>query len=283
MKREAKVRKLVEKKAKEGGAERVAVAMYDYETGTSWTYHADEPFHAASTIKVAVLAALLRAVDEGKFKLGDRLHVRNLFRSAADGKPFQVTSGRDANADVHRSIGKTMRVEELALHMIATSSNLATNLLVDLLGVDYVRETLEWLGVKGVDFNRGVEDERAFEEGVSNELTAAGLLQLVRAIYEGERFSKDATEKMMEILFQQEFSSGIPAGVPSDVRERARFAHKTGEISTVAHDGGLVFLPDRKPYALVILTRWDPDATGRRDTIADLSEIIYNELTDADG
>jgi beta-lactamase class A len=61
-------------------------------------------------------------------------------------------------------------------------------------------------------------------------------------------------------------------------------ANKTGEISTVAHDSGLVYLPERAPYALSILTRWSPDRTsGRRDTLAKISRAVYEHLTAADG
>src|SRR5690606_20625023 len=149
--------------------------------------------------------------------------------------------GRDANAEVHAYIGKTMRLSELAYHMIVTSSNLATNLLLDAVGLERVRRTLEELGVKGVELRRGVEDERAFEEGISNRVTAEGLVQVLRLIEEKQALSTAACERMLEILHQQEFRGGIPAGLPED----ARVANKTGEISTVAHDAGLVYLPER--------------------------------------
>jgi beta-lactamase class A len=81
---------------------------------------------------------------------------------------------------------------------------------------------------------------------------------------------------MLDILQAQEFRKGIPAGLPDD----ARVANKTGEISTVAHDAGIVYLPNRKAYALVVLTEWDKDRTsGRSDTIASISRIIYAHLT----
>ena len=80
---------------------------------------------------------------------------------------------------------------------------------------------------------------------------------------------------MMDILHGQEFNQGIPARLPKG----ARVAHKTGEISTVAHDAGVVYLPKRKPYSLVILTEWDPSATARSRTIAAISQTIYELLT----
>ena len=79
---------------------------------------------------------------------------------------------------------------------------------------------------------------------------------------------------MMDILHGQEFNQGIPARLP----KAARVAHKTGEISTVAHDAGVIYLPKRKPYVLVILTEWDASITGRSRTIAAISHAIYEFL-----
>ncbi|HET8657092.1 MAG TPA: serine hydrolase, partial [Longimicrobiaceae bacterium] len=262
--------------AREAGAERVAVSFHDYESGEYWNVRGNEWFHAASTIKLPVLVGVFGAVEQGAFTLDSRLHVRNRFLSVVDGMPYRVESGRDANSEVHAQIGKTMKVRELLRHMIVTSSNLATNLLIDLVGIERMRRTLEDLGIRGVELRRGVEDERAFEEGVNNRVTANGLVQVLGLIAEEEAISEEASDEMLEILHQQEFRGGIPAGLPDD----ARVANKTGEISTMAHDCGLVYLPDREPYALAILTGWSADRTGgRRETLAKISRAVYEHLT----
>ncbi|HEX6908818.1 MAG TPA: serine hydrolase [Longimicrobium sp.] len=263
--------------ADRNGARNVAVAFHDYETRTAWSYRGDEWFHAASTIKVPVLVGVFGAIHKGDLALNARVHVRNRFISVADGSSFTVGSARDANAEVQQAIGKTMKVHELAHHMITTSSNLATNLLLEVVGIDEIRATLEDLSLDdGVELHRGVEDERAFEAGISNRCTADGMLRVLRVIEEGRAFSKEASEKMLEILHAQEFRSGIPAGLPNG----ARVANKTGEISTVAHDAGIVYLPRRKPYALVVLSEWDAQKTsGRSDTIASVSRAVYHHLT----
>jgi beta-lactamase class A len=218
------------------------------------------------------------AIARGELALNARVHVRNRFLSVADESSFRVGSSRDANADVQQAIGKTMKVGDLAYHMITTSSNLATNLLIDVVGIEAVRKTLADLNLDdGVEFRRGVEDERAFERGISNRCTADGMLRVLRAIEERKAFSAQASEQMLEILHAQEFRSGIPAGLP----EGAKVANKTGEISTVAHDAGIVYLPRRKPYALVVLTEWDKDRSqGRKDTIARISRTIYQHLAE---
>jgi beta-lactamase class A len=84
---------------------------------------------------------------------------------------------------------------------------------------------------------------------------------------------------MLEILHAQEFRSGIPAGLPA----AAKVAHKTGEISTVAHDAGIVYLPEREPYALVVLTEFKARDGGGKDTIAKVSRAIYRHLTTGEG
>src|SRR5215211_2647815 len=159
----------------------VGVSLYDYLSGFHFSYNGSRPFHAASTIKIAVLAAVFDAFAQGRFTSDHRVHVRNRFLSAADGQPYRVQAARDADGDVHATIGRTMRIGELARHMIAISSNLATNLLLDIVGLDEARQTLARRGIRGIELQRGVEDERAFELGCSNRVTANGAVQLLRA------------------------------------------------------------------------------------------------------
>jgi beta-lactamase class A len=255
-------------------ARALGIAICDFETRDDFDYNGDRWFHAASTIKLAVLIGVYGAIHRGDLLPQSRVHVRNRFLSAYDGTPFRVRVDRDANAEVHRAIGRTLRVSELAEQMITSSSNLATNLLLDLLGLDVVQQTLDRFGLEGIDLRRGVEDELAFEHGISNRVTAKGLVGLLRLIGEERAFSPALSRQMIDVLLGQQFKGGIPAGLPRE----ARVAHKTGDISTVAHDAGLVYLPNRKPYALAILTEWEPSATGRSTTIAAASYIAYASL-----
>jgi beta-lactamase class A len=263
-------------------SESMAVSLYDYEHAMSWSYQGDRWSHAASTIKVAVLYALFAAIDERRFGPHRRLHVRNRFASRVDAVPFRVSPVRDGNSDVHAAIGKTMRLSELATHMITTSSNLATNLLIDLVGIDYAREVLARASIDGIELVRGVEDDRAFEAGINNRVTANGLVRLFRAIHESWGVSALATSDMLDILFMQQFRSGIPAGLPEAVRARARIANKTGEISTAAHDAGIVFVAGRRPYVLAVLTEHEPDTGKRMEPVARVSTAVYEWLIAAD-
>lgn len=257
----------------EHSLEDLGISFYDAETTIQWSYNADHYFHAASTMKLAVLLGVFRQVDHGELALDAPVHVRNRFTSIVNQEPFMLDLGRDADPDVYGHLGKTLTVRELAYWMITKSSNLATNLLVEVVGIQNIELALRELDIGGVKVLRGVEDGRAYDAGLNNEVTANGLLKLLRLIAEGRAYSQKACDDMLEILLDQQFRSGIPALLP----KAARVAHKTGNISTVHHDAGIVYLNERKPYVLVILTQF-PAETGRGTAVAEVSRDIFNAL-----
>jgi beta-lactamase class A len=258
---------------KEHGLEDLGISFFDAETTIQWSYNADSYFHAASTMKLAVLLGVFRQVDRGDLALDAPVHVRNRFTSIVNQEPFMLDLGRDADPDVYGHLGKTLTVRELAYWMITKSSNLATNLLVDVVGIPTIQLALDELEIDGIKVLRGVEDQRAFEAGLNNEVTANGLLKLLRLVADSKAYSEDACREMLEIMLDQQYRSGIPAGLP----KAARVAHKTGNISTVHHDAGIVYLEGRKPYVLVILTSFTAE-TGRGTAVADVSRDIFNTL-----
>src|SRR6266513_1215424 len=260
---------------KEHGLETLGIAFYDAQTTIQWSYNGDTYFHAASTMKLAVLLGVFRQVERGELTLDAPVHIRNRFTSIVNQQPFMLDLGRDADPDVYGHLGRTLSVRELAYWMITKSSNLATNLLVEIVGVPTIQHALDELEIDGVRILRGVEDQAAFEAGLNNEVTANGLLKLLRLVADGKAYSKKSSDEMLNIMLEQQYRSGIPAGLP----KAARVAHKTGNISTVHHDAGIVFVEDRKPYVLVILTQF-PAETGRGTAVADVSRDIYNTIAE---
>src|SRR5438093_10960367 len=123
------LREELEALALKNKARAIGVALHDLETGFRFSLRGDRWFHAASTIKVAVLLAVFRAADEGRLRLDDSLHVRNRFFSAADGSPFHLSADSDAMPELYQLRGRTAKISTLAEGMISSSSNLATNLL----------------------------------------------------------------------------------------------------------------------------------------------------------
>jgi beta-lactamase class A len=260
---------------KDHDLEELGISFWDAQTTIQWSYNADHYFHAASTMKLAVLLGVFRQIDRGELALDAPVHVRNRFTSIVNQEPFMLDLGRDADPDVYGHLGKTLTVRELAYWMITKSSNLATNLLVDVVGIETIQHALDELAIDGIRFLRGVEDQAAFEAGLNNEVTANGLLKILRVIADGKAYSEEASHEMLTMMLDQQYRSGIPAGLP----KAARVAHKTGNISTVHHDAGIVFLEGRKPYVLVILTQFSADK-ARGTAVADVSRDIYNTLSE---
>jgi beta-lactamase class A len=251
-----------------------AVILRDYETGFRFSINPDRRFHAASTIKVAILLAFGKAIDDRRIRPEDTLHIRNRFISAVDRTPFRIDAESDGYPQLHRLIGRTARISDLAEWMIVSSSNLATNLLLDYITVEEAQCVLREAGVSGVDLRRGVDDTKAHDQNFNNETTAAGLLDLF-ATLRGDFLSKASRDRAIHILLQQRFNSMIPAPLPA----HASVAHKTGEISTACHDAGIVYLPEREPYILVVLTEVAAETNGRREAIAKISEAVFRCLT----
>lgn len=264
----------IRESAKGAGAGAAAVAMYDYERALQFSHEGDRWFHAASTIKAPLLLAVYRLAEEGRIRLDDTLHVRNRFRSMT-GEIFRVAASRDGDSEVHRRRGRSMRVRELARAMIVRSSNLATNLLLDYAGLDVVRRVLREARAEGIEMRRGVEDTGAFEKGINNAVTAEGLVRCFRLLCQEGFVRAETREQMIEVLSAQEFNGMIPASLPKE----ARVAHKTGEISTVCHDAGIVFLPKRKPYVVAILTEWPAQIERRQGCVAEISRAVYECVT----
>ncbi len=144
--------------------------------------------------------------------------------------------------------------------MITKSSNLATNILIDLVGAKNVNKTMRSIGANDIKVLRGVEDGKAFDKGMNNTVTAYDLMLLFERIANGKMVSKQASDAMIDILFKQTFNSVIPARLPKDVR----VAHKTGSITGIYNDSGIVYLPDGRKYVVVLLSKGLEEAAAKK-------------------
>ena len=144
-------------------------------------------------MKMAVLLGVYRQVERGELTLDAPVHVRNKFQSIVGGQLFMLDVSRDSDPELYRHLGRTMTVKQLAYQMITMSSNFATNLLVDVVGVPTIQAALKELGIDGVTVLRGVEDQAAFDAGLNNLVTANGLLKMLRLIADGTAFSEEAS------------------------------------------------------------------------------------------
>ena len=254
----------------------IAVSVHDLETGNEIHINADQAFHPASTFKVHVMMEVLRQAQAGNFSLDDELLIINSFTSIADGSKYSLDVKDDSETTLYSRLGENESIVELTRLMIVRSSNLATNILIEKVGTQGVNAFIRKLGIEGVSVLRGVEDNAAFRLGMNNSATARGLTQTMKLIAEGKVVSKPISQKMIEIMLQQEFNESIPALLPKSVK----VAHKTGWTGDVYHDTGIVFTEGRKPYVLSIMTRGfaEDNEKAAHECMAVISKMIYEQI-----
>jgi len=248
-----------------------AVAFKDLQTGKTLFINEKENFHAASTIKTPVMIEVFKQAKAGKFKLSDSILVKNEFKSIVDGSPYSMDIADDSGDGMYKMIGKKMTIYDLTYQMIIVSSNLATNILIDLVDARNANESMRKLGTKDIQVLRGVEDQKAFEKGLNNTTTAYDLMLIFEKIAQNKVIDKRSCEEMRKILFDQKFNEIIPDKLPKTVK----VAHKTGSIIGVQHDSGIVYLPDGRKYVLVLLSKKLKSADAGVKILAEVSEAIY--------
>lgn len=252
------------------GAE-VAVAYYDIASKQQFYRNERVVMHAASTMKVPVMLALMEAVTRGQLRLDQPVLVKNEFKSIFDGSTYSLEAREDGDPDLYDAVGSEKPLEELMRRMIVRSSNLATNILIEFVGAPKVMELMRALGANDIKVLRGVEDDKAYHAGMNNVATAYDLMLVMRAIGERKAISREASEVMIDILKAQEFNEKIPAGVP----EGTVVAHKTGEITKISHDAAIVYPKTTAPYVLVVLTRGIEKGEDANRVIAAISGAVW--------
>ena len=251
---------------------RFAVAFYDLQTDEVILVNEHERFHAASTMKTPVMVEVYRQVSAEKFSLQDSIPIINEFKSIVDESVYSLDSTEDSELELYRNIGKKKSMYDVMYAMIIYSSNLATNLIIDKVGAKNVTATMRSMGLKDLEVLRGVEDDKAYRKGLNNTVTAYDLMLLLSKIAKGEAVNREASDGMIRILLDQKFNDIIPAKLPDGVK----VAHKTGWITGLHHDSGIVFLPDGRSYVLVLLSSELADEKAGVEAMAEVSRMIYD-------
>lgn len=230
----------------------------------------DHVHHAGSTMKLVVMIELFRRFDDHRIAPDATLVVRNDFRSIVDDSPFELEIAADNHAPLYRHMGELVPVATLIDLMVAESSNLATNLLFDLLDLDSVRATLAELGAAGIDVVRRVEDRRAHQRGIDNRATASDLVTLMEAVSHGTAASPLSCRIMLAILGRQKHRDGLPAGLPRGVP----CANITAWLSFLFHDVAYIGNVG-EGYAVAVLQSDIGDSAVARATTRAIAHDVW--------
>lgn len=218
---------------------------------------------SASMIKLVVLAALLDKVAAGEIDLAAQVEV----------KASDIVSGTGTVQDDGPG---TYELQELARRMIADSDNTATNVIVDLIGMDAVNEEASKLGLTGTVMARKMMDMVAADQGMRNRMTSDDAATMLNLIATGKLVNEQMSELAMSFLLQQTINAGLTDAIPAGVQ----VAHKTGELNQAEHDGGIVLAAH--PYVLVVMTEGIDNYLGV-SVIADVSRAVYVATNGSEG
>ena len=255
-----------------------AVAFKDLTTGETLLINEQTYFHAASTMKTPVMIEVYKQAAAGAFSLNDSFVLKNVFKSIVDSSLFSLNADDDSEKELYQHLGEKRPLYNLVYDMIIKSSNLATNMVIELVNARNVTQSMRQLGASHMQVLRGVEDSKAFEKGFNNITNAHDLMVIYEKMAKGEIVDSASSQAMIKILLNQQFNEIIPARLPATVK----VAHKTGNISQVQHDSGIVFLPDGRKYVLVLLSKNLQKEDQAIKAMAQVSEMIYTYVTNPD-
>ncbi len=205
----------------------------------------DEPYETASTIKVYILAALFMAIEEGRASLRDRLTCEERFWIDGSGILGSL------------EVGTRLSVKNVATLMIIVSDNIATNMLIDYLGLDYINGCIEQLGCKGTRLHNVLDFAKYHQLGTT---TPRDYGSLFERIVRGELVSPEASRQMWDILKQQHYNTMLIKSLPQyyvdpdnyDDNQIVTFASKSGSMNACRNDGGIITTPYGS-YVIVML------------------------------
>ena len=238
----------------------VCINFYDLNKNNVFSINGDKKVLSASTIKLLILAELMKKISENKFSLSDTIMIADSMKTGGDGVLKELNTGHH------------FTLKELATLMIIVSDNQATNILIDFLGMENINQLGKELDLKETFLGRKMMDAEARKKGYDNYTCADDISLLLKLIYQEKLINKEASQLMLDILLRQQQGERLQRYLPSDIK----IAHKCGDLDNLENDGGIIWLGDRA-YILVVLTNGMPNLQCKQ-TIGKISKFVYDKM-----
>lgn len=232
------------------------VAYFDLELGAALVAGKQDAFEAASMIKIPIMVELYRRFEVGALKPTEKLVLEKRF----------VVGGSGVLKE--RPLGESIELQELARLMITKSDNIATDMLLDKLGMEKIEGQMSLLGLEHTKIRRGIYDFAKIDQGLDNLSSPNDIRRLLQGI---AQHRLPGSEAMHGLLEQQERRDMMPALLPKGTK----VAHKTGELLGILHDGGIVYSPSGA-YVLVMMSQGVNDPEAGVAAWAGLSKTLFD-------
>lgn len=222
-------------------------------------YNEEKSMLAASLIKLTVLVEVFNQIDKGILKKDDEFITNDNDKVPSCGALNYMHSGLK------------ITIKDLYTLMIILSDNYATNILIDILGIENINKTIKDINLKKTILNRKMFDEEKSSKGIENYTSAKDMGILLEKMYSGELVNKNYSKEMMDVLKNQRLNGKIPFFLHSE-KEKIEIAHKTGEDNNITHDVGIVFA--KEPF-IICFTGNKVDVPLYERLIQDISYELY--------
>lgn len=239
----------------------LGLAIKDLATGKTIFLNENEIFPQASSIKIAILMEVLKQAEESRLRLDDFIDLKS--ENKVGGGPILFYLG---NPSLRLSI------HDLCVLMVVLSDNTATNLLIDLVGMEAVNRRLQNLGLNRTRLRRKMMDLKAAEEGRENISTPREMLSLLEKIWQGKVLGTDTRQLFFDFLSlpkESPLQQAVPEGVV--------VADKPGELEAVRCDSGLVFLR-KHPYIICVMTTYLGPTEDGKAVIRKVGRLVYDHF-----
>ena len=239
----------------------IGVQVIDLVNDTEAGYKESKRMVSASMIKILVAAAFLEKVHAKKAKINAKYTI----------KASDIVGGTGSLGGL--GAGAEVTYKTILEKMISESDNTGTNILIDEVGMDEVNAEARKLGLTSTKLNRRMMDDEAIAAGIENYTSAADIATMLEMAYKGTLVDAKSSAIVMGALRDQKDTNGILEGLPSGTR----FAHKTGALGTVRHDGGI--MEGKHPYVLVVLCGGKGfNEQGAFSAMADIAKTTYSRI-----
>ena len=254
-----------------GSKGRIGVAAVDLSTGEEIFVLGDQKFPMASTSKIAVAAAYLELVEQGKYSLTSEFPLLIPIRSA---------KFSSAAAPVRE--GEYMQAIDLIEIMITRSSNPATDALIAAVGgTDKVNDWMRRQGIKDFSIDRDiatlVRDDGEFDPvsyiDERDAATPKAMLELLTGLYQG-RFLK--AESRQVILGAMSRTRTGARRIKGNMPDYVQVSHKTGSLNNTSSDIGFIQSPDGRTIAVAIYVTGQGSRGSREARIAEIARALYD-------
>jgi beta-lactamase class A len=234
------------------------VQIIDLATGDHLGVNADLIYATASSIKVPLLVSMYRKARAGELDLGAPVVIDR--RHAVGGSGVLQLFDHPV----------TLALEDLATLMINVSDNVATNAIIDLVGMDYVNRQLDELGLGTMRLCRKMIDNAAAARGAENVSSLADAAELMRMLWAGEIVDRQLCDDVLRILRKPKRQSPVALLLPQTVE----IANKPGGLDGVSCEFAVVCLR-RRPYVFCAAVNYAVPPADPAALVARLSLETY--------